>query len=422
MKIGIVDVAYKGNGAFFRGTSAAWLDWECKQHGGDVVAIGDADAILFTASDPREHEEIRRAIKRWNVRRTGIHAQFVFVGGGIGTSPAILDNVADAVCVGEGRNFVRALCREGPRAAMALPNAWVPGESREVIPDADFPWDAPPVVSPDSGSANVYLSRGCAKKCLFCQTGWAGPYTENPLPIVGVEQMLRREKIPIAYVSNDVGAVVHREATEATAISVTYDALSDRRYNGQPVPPNVRTVRIGVEAGSERLRRLIGKPIPSAGLAAMTSELMNRGVDVRWFLVAGLPGETDADWVDLREMTFSVKRTTTRNRLELSFTAFLPAPAAPLCIAPLTDDYWGRFEAFNKWFFETKAFSRRIRILRPCGPQSRMRYSLAAMAASESDLRRGWFDRDPPNWRVKYPWRDRMRKAFDVYWRKVNEP
>lgn len=418
MKLAIVDAAYKAKGTFFRGTAASWLEWECRNLGAELVDPAAADSILITASDPREHVEIARILRRHKVQGKGQRKQHVFVGGGIGSSPAILDPQVDAVCVGEGRNFIKALVANGPNAAMALPNAWVPGETRPVVPDSEFPWDSPPVVT-DSGSANIYISRGCQKKCLFCQTGWAGPYVENPLQITTTEQLLRERKIPIVYVSNDVAAVEKHAPLDSRAFSATYDGLMERRYDGKMVPAATRLVRIGVEAGSERMRKLLGKPIPADGLAKATAELMQSGVDVRWFMMAGVPWENEADWQELRDVVYAVKRATRRNLLELSFTAFLPAPAAPLCIAPLEDSYWDRFKAFSDWFFDTKAFSRRIRILKPCKPTSRLEYAKAAMAATEEELRRGFEAHTPANWRIEYPWKRHMRRAYAIFKRRA---
>lgn len=45
---------------------------------------------------------------------------------------------------------------------------------------------------------------------------------------------------------------------------------------------------------------------------------------------------------------------------------------------------------------------------------------LAQPIATEEDLRRGWAESDPPNWRVQYHLEGRARQAFEVYWRRVH--
>ena len=42
------------------------------------------------------------------------------------------------------------------------------------------------------------------------------------------------------------------------------------------------------------------------------------------------------------------------------------------------------------------------------------------MAATEEELRVGWFERDNPNWRVRYPASpDKLRQVARIYARKV---
>lgn len=422
MKAAILDASYTKDATRFRGMAASWLRWECERLKVSIVSPSDADAVLVTFPSPQEFLQIVTTLRAHGVNPLrGRRRQRVYIGGGVGQSPAILDEIADAVCVGEGRRFLETLVNGGHDAISELSNAWIPGQTRKVYPDNEFPWDLPPVKSED-GIVRVFASRGCKKKCLFCQTGWAQPYVESPRDVGAEQKALTAAGHRVNLVTNDAAALSFYDEIETVEhFSASYSQTLALIDGGINMRGRVKSLRFGVEGVSERLRRLGGKPIETAGLCDLTARLLNDGVGVRWFMIAGLPGETDADWDDLRGAVMRIKAATFSGAVQLSFTAFCPDPAAPLCLAPLTDDYWPRWLAFKSWFFDGPGFSRRVQLMRPAGPKGRLEHAMASMAATEAELRRGWMDRDPPNWRVQYHLEGSARRAFDVYWRRVHQ-
>ena len=317
----------------------------------------------------------------------------VVLGGQAGMQPAIFDPIVDVTCVGEGRAFLRTMVAEGVQAAKQLPNAWVPGETRRVVPDEEFPWDAPPTKAED-GIVRVYGSRGCKKKCLFCQVGWQVKYAENSdVKLLRQVRSLRAAGYKVNVVTNDapalsyfseLGTMEHFSASYSQTRQLLSETGTVDRLKGK-----VRSVRFGVEAPSSRLRKWVGKPIETRDLYELTVALLSAGIGVRWFMIAGLPGETDEDYDELREVVQSIRHDARKGALQLSFTAFCTDPAAPLCLAPVRDDYWDRYDAFHKWFFD-QAYTRRCQLFRCAGPESRMRHCIGSMGCSEAELRRGF--------------------------------
>lgn len=399
------------------------MDWEIRQSGGRIVEPRDADVVCVTVISPHEWQCVPRMLKRVGVipDKAQRLRQRVVLGGQGATSPAIFDPFVDAACVGEGRRFLQVLVREGLPAAMALPHAWVPGETREVEMDNDFPWDAPPIKAED-GIVRLYASRGCKKKCLFCHTGWSVPYREgDEADLVREYKALRKAGYRVNVVTNDAPALSFFDALDGVEhFSASYSQTKRMlESGGMDMLKGVRSVRFGVESPSTRLRSAVGKPIDTWALYDATVALLNEGIGVRWFMIAGLPGETAEDYEELIEVVRRVRHDARKGALQLSFTAFCPDSAAPLCLAPLDDSYWERFDRFWKWFFEGDGYTRRVQLFRCAGPASRLEHAIGSMGATEAELRRGWLDRDPPNWRIRYAYRDRARKAFDVYRRKV---
>lgn len=425
-KFAVIDATADKTEHRFRGLAAKYVDWELRQHGAVLVENpSDADILCVTVVSPHEYLCLPRALRRVGVQPLAAKRQRIKVvlGGQGALSPAVFDPFIDVACVGEGQAFLGKLVASGIEGVMQLPNAWVPGKSNIVVPDKDFPWNSPPVMAED-GIVRIYASRGCKKKCLFCHTGWATGYRENDEQLL-MEQYRRvvSAGYKVNVVTNDAPALsFFNSIPQMEHFSASYSQTRELIASGDisKIAGKVKSVRFGVEAPSYRIRKIIGKPIDTFDLLRVSCDLLNAGVGVRWFMIAGLPGETDADWDELREAVVLARHKVKKGALQLSFTAFCPDPAAPLCVLPLDDTYYDRFRSFWSWFFDGGGFTKRIQLFRCAGPSSRLEHAKASMSATEDELRRGWFDNDNPNWRVQYnkpP--DEMRRIAMIYAKRV---
>ncbi len=360
-----------------------------------AVMPEDAEVLLVTVSSQQGLTDMRRALRAIGNRRA-----LVLAGGGGCWAPAVFDPYISAACVGEGARFMRTLFAEGKDAALALPETWIPGEIRTVVPNTDFPWELPPLNHPD-GTVRLFGSRGCAHRCLFCQTGWETNYRVNPNP-ERLQQQARRmigQGRRVALITNDGGEEHVRIPCQQEFLSMRLDGL--RRM--EPITRAItKGIRIGVEGVSERLRVAVGKPVDNETLLRVSSNALKNGVGVRWFFIVGLPGETDNDYEELRALVAGVKRFP-KGAVMMNFHSYIPQPATPLCVFPLRDTYWEPFNEFRRWFFDGPGFTRRVQIIAPAKYAGRLARARESMAASEDELRRGWFAHDNVNWRVGYP-------------------
>lgn len=406
MKLAVIDANY--NDRIFSGLAATWLRWELEQAGVKESTPEEADVLLVTVSSQQGIKAVKRELRRAKNNRAK-----VVLGGGGCYAPAVFGELADVICVGEGARFVRTLLRMGYGAACSLPEAWIPGDTRMVDPGREFPWEIPPLMNTD-GFVRLFGSRGCRYRCLFCQTGWEAPYRVNPDMggVCRLAQRLTREGRQVAIVTND-GAEEHiRLAGRQEFISVRVDNLKRIMPLSRAV---TKSVRLGVEGVSERLRKAVGKPVGNEDLLRLSFDLLGAGVGVRWFFIPGLPGETAGDYDELRYLVSNLKRLP-KGAVMMNFHAFIPQPATPLSIFPLRDEYWEPFDEFRRWFFHGPGFTRRVQIVAPARYQGRLDRAMESMAATEDELRRGWWEADNPNWRVRYlaaP--DRLRKIARVY-------
>lgn len=411
MKIAIADSNYKDGVTV--GLSAMWLRWQLGQLGISDVPRANADYVLLTCSCPQNYKDAKRSL-----RDTKCGAKII-LGGAAAFLPAAFDDMIDVACVGEGAAWIKTLVRDGWDAALERSNSYIPGGERSVIPDVDFTWDLPPMQTPD-GITRVFASRGCRYKCLFCQTGWSTTYRCNPNPdrlrnmLNGI--MRRGEKISIMTNDGAEKSVVEFAGYQS-AVSMRADNLRRMIEAGRPLP---KSVRIGVEGISERLRRAVGKPIQSDDLLSVTYELLARKVSVRWFFIMGLPGETDQDWAELDYLVMQAKKFPWGFAF-FHFHPFMPFPATPLGILPLEDEYEPRIEDFKTRFYRGVNFTRRVQLLRHITKyKTRMRHSMANMCATEDEVRRGWMRHENSNWRIQYQASpDDLRRLALVYSKKV---
>lgn len=411
MRLAIVDANYRTDA--HKSMGALWLEWELQRRGLSCVDPGEADVLLATVSSQQGIAGLRSALRK----ASNANARLI-VGGGGAYAPAVFDDYADVCCVGEGTRFVDALLTDGYDAACDLPESWIPGQARAVVPYERFPWQMPPLNHPD-GTARVFGSCGCRYKCLFCQTGWEQTYRVNPCQDLLQRQIdaLETRGRRVAIVTNDGADIGVRLYGQQEFLSVRLENL----MRMMPISREItKGVRIGVEGVSERLRKAVGKPVSNDDLLRVTFDLLANGVGVRWFFVPGLPGESASDYSELRYLVDGLRRLP-KGCVMMNFHAFIPQPAAPLCVFPLEDAYWEPFEEFRRWFFHGPGFTRHAQIIAPCQYKGRMRRAQESMAAEDWELRRGWWDDDNKNWRVTYradP--PAMRRIARAYARKLD--
>lgn len=427
MRFAVIDALGKDIDPRFDGMAVKYLNWELNRLGANVVKLPQlADIILISTVSAGEWHVVPSCIKKHSIDRL---RQKIILGGQASLSPKVFEDYVDIICVGEGRVFLETLVKQGFDTARNLPNSWVKGDTREVIPDYNFPYDIPPIKCMD-GLTRIFASRGCRKKCLFCQVGWEREYSENSFENVSsLDKELSMVGHRVNYVSNDLcGLSYFDKINHYRHFSGSFNHLKTAietigmKKIVQKLGTMYGSIRIGVESVSERLRRFIGKPINSRDLLDITCNFLNAGIKFKWFMICGLPGETDDDYEELKMYISYIKKNVDKGMLHISFTSFLPNSPCPLCIPPLEDSYQDRVNSFYNWFFDGAGYTRKVRILKGCEPKSRLLQSIGYMGCSEDDLRRGWLYDDPPNWRVRYTYRDKIRRAYNVYAKKVGLP
>lgn len=396
MKYAVIDATHTSKAA--EGMAGTWLRWELSRRKAAVTAPESADVLLCSLNSMVMLPTLRNRLKKAKNPKAR-----VVIGGAACYSPVSFEHLGDAMCVGEGQRFMRVLLEDGWRAACELPEAWIPGDTRTVIPSIDFPWDLPPIERND-GQIQVFASRGCKSSCLFCAEGWAADYSVNPnLPkIERFCDRLRRQGKAYMVGSNDAAHDGLSLLKGVKAASVSLKAVQRAIAAGMIGPKRIKVVRIGVEGVSERMRKACGKACSDDELIETTAELLARRVNVIYFFVVGMPCERDEDYEALQAYITRMQSTISRGNIMCMFHSFDPHPSTPMGIFGLEDEYYARFMRVFYWWARGPGYTARVALRKPAGVQTRLKSAKLYMGATEEQLYEGWFERNNPNWRIQY--------------------
>ncbi len=198
----------------------------------------------------------------------------------------------------------------------------------------------------------IEISRGCRRGCRFCAAGHVyGSVRYRPAEEV-IERV--REAMPFArrigLVSASLGdhPEILRILRELQAMGVEVNVASlriesvDAELAGLLVDCGVRTATLAPEAGTELLRRRIGKGTSDAMILRAVAAASEAGIKtVRLYFMLGLPGETNEDVEAIAALVRRAQSVTSRDgrtRITVSLSPFVPKPRTPLQWAPAASE------------------------------------------------------------------------------------
>ena len=278
----------------------------------------------------------------------GAIADLVFLGDADESLPAYLGRV------GEGAGFFEA--------AAGLAGVWDPAlvglpPPERVLPAGSFPPAVSRLTTPEGEFGEkilVEVGRGCSRACAFCMMSRrARPCGMRLFSKDAILAALRGEGQELSDPSDPsypasvglVGAAVSDhphlvEMVETLAAAGTKVSLSSVRADrASPglltalVAGGLRTLTLGLDGASERLRAAIGKQCTVEDFLTACGHAAAAGLNaVKVYCILGYPDETDDDVAELADLLLRVPRSL---QVRLSLSALTPKPGTPLADAPL---------------------------------------------------------------------------------------
>ena len=208
-----------------------------------------------------------------------------------------------------------------------------------------------PLLKPVHDRVVMEIARGCIRGCRFCQAGMIyRPYRErNPETIKALLQKALActgyDELSLASLSSgdysDIQSLVTglMEEYRESRVSVSLPSLRVGTLTPQMIKAIAGTRKTGFtlapEAGTERLRNVINKPMSDQDLLDAAETIFRNGWSVlKLYFMIGLPTETTEDLdgiIRLASNLFAAGKKVSKRPLQLNITVstFVPKPHTP---------------------------------------------------------------------------------------------
>ena len=321
--------------------------------------LGDYSCLAFSFSYELDYLNVAPMLRAANIplnpeERTGDHPILIAGGPAATANPAPLSPIFDVIGIGEAETIlplVLPVLAEARDRAVTLANlAKIPGlyvpshfdghpVKRQYLLNLDtFPARSV-VMTPDTELGNLYLievERGCSWGCRFCLVSQAF----CPTRFRTLDSLLSQAREGFKYRRRIglVGPVVtdHPQIEgllrELLVLGAGF-SLSSLRL--KPLPSSLleiirlggaESISLAPEAGSERLRKLIGKGFTEDDILGAVSRASAAGFkQLKLYFMLGLPTETDEDAREIARLSLKCRDEAGGCvRLSLNIAPFVP--------------------------------------------------------------------------------------------------
>jgi radical SAM superfamily enzyme YgiQ (UPF0313 family) len=336
-------------------------------------------AMLRAAGVPALADERSRLLQSSIATRQSQSSMPLLIAGGPGVAmnPEPMAPFFDAIVIGEAEELLPALLEtlkdglSGDRERLldeldALPGVYVPARAAPLpggrrierlwVRDMESIEPVSCLYTSDTEFANRHLieiARGCGRGCRFCLAGYVyRPPREQPLERIltwATEGAARAGdgRSPVQGIGLVSAAVSDHSQIDSLAAELQARnirvSVSSMRTDPISLPlvralaaSGTRTLTIAPEAGTDRLRRVIGKTQSEEELLAAVELAQALSFpQLKLYFMIGHPTETDDDIQGIADLTLKARALFRRN-LAINATPFVPKPHTPFQWAAMT--------------------------------------------------------------------------------------
>ncbi len=300
--------------------------------------------------------------------RSDVHP-IIIAGGPCAVNPEPLSSFIDVFFIGEAEEAIHEIVelRQLHKIKSCFLEAlaqregyYVPSLGRKIVrrrfikhlDSAPYP-ELPllPLMKPIHDRVVVEVARGCIRGCRFCQAGIIyRPYRERSTSTI--KDLLRASLRCTGY---DEISLASLSAGDYSAIQPLMDDLVST-FERDHVSISLPSLRIGTltsemiravggvrksgftlapEAGTERLRRVINKPVSDLDLLSAATTIFSSGWNLlKLYFMIGLPTETYEDLdgiIKLAQQILCIGKTSSKRNVQINITVstFVPKPHTP---------------------------------------------------------------------------------------------
>jgi len=402
--------------------------------------INQFDLVAFSVQTPMDFTNI---LNIFNLSQIDIHAEqrkspIIFMGGTSAYNPEPLYKFMDFFAVGEGENMFPAIISKFKNwnridkdkfleTLLEIQGIYIPkffevlneenGKIKSVTPLKDKKFVVKDIVQDLNNSyfplkpvvpygktvmdrAHIELFRGCTRGCRFCQAGIVyRPVREkrldkieyeleNILKNTGYEEVTFLSLSTGDYSDLDGLILLAKRIIKKYGVSVSLPSLRIDNFKeelGQMVvDERVQGMTFAIEAGSERLRKVINKTITEEQILTTVKRISTLGFHVlKLYYIIGLPTETEEDIISLVNLTKKIYNVAQEYRssqkpisIHLSINPFMPEPN--------TVFQWEKFEDIDSLQKKKKMIVKNLK-----GKNFKINFSNFEMNYIETILSRG---------------------------------